>query len=84
MDIRLAVLSRGPRLYSTRRLVEEAKKRGIDVFVADPMKFSLYVADGSIDIQYMGKPFIADAVIPRIGHSITKHGVALLLSLIHI
>ena len=78
MDIRLAVLSRGPRLYSTRRLVEEANKRGIDAFVADPMKFSLYVADGSIDIQYMGKPFIADAVIPRIGHSITKHGVALL------
>ena len=78
MDIKLAVLSRGPRLYSTRRLVEEAKKRGIDVFVADPMKFSLYVADGSIDIQYMGEPFIADGVIPRIGHSITKHGVALL------
>jgi ribosomal protein S6--L-glutamate ligase len=42
------------------------------------MKFSLYVADGSIDIQYMGEPFDADAVIPRIGHSITKHGVALL------
>ena len=78
MDIKLAVLSRGPRLYSTRRLVEEAKKRGLDVFVADPMKFSLYVADGSIDIQYMGEPFIADAVIPRIGHSITKHGVAVL------
>jgi ribosomal protein S6--L-glutamate ligase len=78
MDLRLAVLSRGPRLYSTRRLVEEARKRGIEVFVADPMKFSLYVADGSIDIQYMGEPFLADAVIPRIGHSITKHGVAVL------
>ena len=58
-DIKLAVLSRG-RDYSTRRLVEEAKKRGLDVFVADPMKFSLYVADGSIDIQYMGEPFLAD------------------------
>ena len=84
MDLRLAVLSRGPRLYSTRRLVEEAKKRGIDVFVADPMKFSLYVADGSIDIQYMGEPFISDAVIPRIGHSITKHGVAVLRHLEHL
>ena len=31
MGLRLAVLSRGPRLYSTRRIVEEAKKRGLDV-----------------------------------------------------
>ncbi|MEC7461302.1 MAG: hypothetical protein VX891_04355, partial [Candidatus Thermoplasmatota archaeon] len=31
MDLRLAVLSRGPRLYSTRRLVEEARERGLDV-----------------------------------------------------
>ena len=35
MDLKLAVLSRGPRLYSTRRLVQEAKKRGIDVEVTD-------------------------------------------------
>ena len=78
MDLKLAVLSRGPRLYSTRRLVQEAKLRGIDVEVTDPMKFSLFVDDGAIDIHYSGEPFIHDAVIPRIGHSITKHGVAVL------
>ncbi|MAM36452.1 MAG: 30S ribosomal protein S6--L-glutamate ligase [Euryarchaeota archaeon] len=76
--LRLAILSRGPRLYSTRRLVEEAKKRGLDPYVADPMKFSLFVADGTIDVLHNGKPFNYDAVIPRIGHSITKHGVAVL------
>ncbi len=78
MDLKLAVLSRGPRLYSTRRLVQEAKLRGIDVEVTDPMKFSLFVDDGAIDIQYAGEPFTHDVVIPRIGHSITKHGVAVL------
>ena len=78
MDLKLAVLSRGPRLYSTRRLVQEAKLRGIDVEVTDPMKFSLFVDDGAIDIHYAGEPFAHDAVIPRIGHSITKHGVAVL------
>jgi len=43
MDLKLAVLSRGPRLYSTRRLVQEAHARGIEVEVTDPMKFSLFV-----------------------------------------
>lgn len=76
--LRLAILSRGPRLYSTRRLAEEARKRGIEPYVADPMKFSLFVADGRIDILHNGQPFNYDAVIPRIGHSITKHGVAVL------
>ncbi len=76
--LRLAILSRGPRLYSTRRLAEEARKRGLDPYIADPMKFSLFVADGRIDILHNGEPFNYDAVIPRIGHSITKHGVAVL------
>jgi ribosomal protein S6--L-glutamate ligase len=78
MDLRLAVLSRGPRLYSTRRLIEEARARGIDVSVIDPMQFSLFVNEDNIDILHQGKPFNYDAVIPRIGHSITSHGVAVL------
>ena len=78
MSIRLAVLSRGPRLYSTRRLVEEARLRDIDVAVLDPMKFSLFVAEQEIGILHQGEKFDYDAVIPRIGHSITKHGVAVL------
>ena len=78
MTTRLAVLSRGPRLYSTRRLVEEARLRDIDVAVINPMQFSLSVAEQDIGILHQGQKFDFDAVIPRIGHSITKHGVAVL------
>jgi len=78
MPIRLAILSRGPRLYSTRRLVEEAQLRDIDVAVLDPMQFSLFVTEQEIGILHQGYPFVFDAVVPRIGHSITKHGVAVL------
>jgi len=78
MALRLAVLSRGPRLYSTRRIVKEAALRGIEVEVCDPMKFSLVVNEGSVDVLHKGKPFTHEAVIPRIGHSITEHGVAVL------
>ena len=78
MTTRLAVLSRGPRLYSTRRLVEEARLRDIDVAVINPMQFSLFVAEQDIGILHQGQKFDFDAVIPRIGHSITKHGVAVL------
>lgn len=78
MGLRLAVLSRGPRLYSTRRIVEEARNKGLRVEVCDPMKFSLMVTDGSVDVLHKGKHFAFDAVIPRIGHSITQHGVAVL------
>ena len=78
MTTRLAVLSRGPRLYSTRRLVEEARLRNIDVAVINPMQFSLFVAEQDIGILHQGQKFDYDAVIPRIGHSITKHGVAVL------
>ncbi len=78
MTTRLAVLSRGPRLYSTRRLVEEARLRDLDVAVLDPMQFSLFVAEQDIGILHQGQKFDYDAVIPRIGHSITKHGVSVL------
>jgi ribosomal protein S6--L-glutamate ligase len=78
MGLRLAVLSRGPRLYSTKRIVDEAKKRGIEVEVCDPMKFSLVVSQGTVDVFHKGRHFTHDAVIPRIGHSITEHGVAVL------
>ena len=78
MATTLAVLSRGPRLYSTRRLVEEARLRGIDVEVLDPMQFSLFVADQDIGVLHKGMQFNFEAVIPRIGHSITKHGVSVL------
>ena len=78
MLLNLAILSRGPRLYSTRRLVEEAQQRGLDVTVVDPLACSLLVDDGRVAVLVNGDPFPHDAVIPRIGHSVTGHGTALL------
>ena len=78
MDLRLAVLSRGPRLYSTRRLVEEARERGLDVDIIDPLTCSMFVDQGRVEVLVDGEPFEHEAVIPRIGHSITGHGTALL------
>ena len=78
MDLRLAVLSRGPRLYSTRRLVEEARERGLDVDIIDPLTCSMLVDQGRVEVLVDGEPFEHEAVIPRIGHSITGHGTALL------
>jgi len=52
--------------------------RDVDVAVLDPMQFSLFVAEQDIGILHEGQKFDYDAVIPRIGHSITKHGVSVL------
>ena len=78
LGMRIAILSRGPRLYSTRRLVEEGSKRGLDVNVLDPLKFGLTIGTDGVEILHKGEPVSFDAAIPRIGHSITRHGVALL------
>ena len=78
MSVRLAILSRGPRLYSTRRLVEEAEKRDCYVEVLDPMRLSITVGNDEPRILNSGWPVEVDAVIPRIGYSITHHGVALI------
>jgi ribosomal protein S6--L-glutamate ligase len=52
--------------------------RDVDIAVLDPMQFSLFVADQDIGILHGGNRFEFDAVIPRIGHSITSHGVSVL------
>ena len=74
MSLRLAILSRGPRLYSTKRLLQEARERELDVSIINPMTLSLFSAGDSLDVTSEGDSFEWDAVIPRIGHSITKHG----------
>ena len=76
--MRLAILSRGPRLYSTRRLQEEALKKGIHTTILDPLQFTLSISKDSPQILHKGNQVNFDAVLPRIGHSITSHGVALL------
>ena len=77
MTLRVAVLSRGPRLYSTRRIVEEANALGCSVDILDPMKLSVTVGNDGRRILHEGWNVEVDAVVPRIGYSITEHGVAI-------
>ncbi len=75
--MRIAILSRGPRLYSTRRLKEACETRGHQVKILNPLAFAIDTERGWPDLYYKGKPLSGyDAVIPRIGASITLFGTA--------
>jgi ribosomal protein S6--L-glutamate ligase len=75
--MKIAILSRGPKLYSTRRLVEAAEQRGHEVIVLDHLKCVLVIEKGNPHIYYNGKEVTGvDAIIPRIGTSVTFYGAA--------
>ncbi|MGZ4033947.1 MAG: 30S ribosomal protein S6--L-glutamate ligase [Bacteroidia bacterium] len=75
--MKIAILSRGPKLYSTRRLVEAAEQRGHEVVVLDHLKCVLVIEKGNPHIYYGGKEVTGiDAIIPRIGTSVTFYGAA--------
>lgn len=76
--MKLGILSRNRRCYSTRRLVEAAEERGHKVKVLDSLKFSIDLEKGEPDLYYRSKQLSQyDAVLPRIGASITYFGTAL-------
>jgi len=76
-SLKLAILSRSPRAYSTARLREAAAKRGLDVKVLDTLKFSIDVERGDPHLYYRSRKLSPyDAVLPRIGASITYYGTA--------
>lgn len=73
--MKLAILSRGPNSYSTRRLKEAALQRGYRVKVLNTLKFAIDLQQGVPDLYYRQKPLSTyDAVLPRIGASITYFG----------
>ncbi len=73
----IKILSRNSSLYSTRRLVEAAKKRDHQVEVIDPLKCDLIIEKRKPSIYYKGRVLEhTDAVIPRIGASVTFYGTA--------
>ncbi len=75
--MRIGILSRGSRLYSTRRLREAAVARGHQVRILDTLQFSIQVDAEHPDLYYRGRPApVLDAVIPRVGASITFFGCA--------
>ena len=73
--MKLAILSCGPKSYSTRRLKEAALQRGYDVKVLNTLKFAIDLQQGVPDLYYRQKHLSNyDAVLPRIGASITYFG----------
>ncbi len=75
--MKLAILSRGPKSYSTRRFKEAALQRGHTVKVLDTLKFAIDLQEGIPDLYFRQKPLSTyDAVLPRIGASITYYGTA--------
>ena len=80
--MKLAILSRNTKLYSTQRLVSAARERGHTVRVLDPLRCYMKIAPGKFQLNYKGKPLTGvDAVIPRIGASVTRYGTAVLRQL---
>jgi len=76
--LRIALLSRMPDGYSTNRIRETAEKRGHTVEIMDAMKFGIYVEEENPELTYAGKTISEfDAVIPRIGSSVTFFGTAI-------
>ncbi|HSJ47333.1 MAG TPA: 30S ribosomal protein S6--L-glutamate ligase [Gammaproteobacteria bacterium] len=77
--MKIAILSRKASLYSTRRLVEAAKQRGHEARVIDTLRCYMNVATHRPEVHYKGEILEGfDAVIPRIGASITFYGAAVL------
>lgn len=75
--MKLAILSCGPQAYSTQRFVEAAKHRGHDVKVLNTLKFAIDLQRGVPDLYYRQNALDTyDAVLPRIGASITYYGTA--------
>jgi len=75
--VRIAILSRGPNLYSTRRIKEACEAHGHEAKVLNTLSFSIEVERGAPRLYYRAKELSHyDAVIPRIGASITFFGTA--------
>jgi ribosomal protein S6--L-glutamate ligase len=77
--MKIAVLSRNAELYSTKRIVETAEARGHQVEVIDPTLCYMNINQNALSIHFRGQALDdIDAVIPRIGASITFYGSAVL------
>jgi ribosomal protein S6--L-glutamate ligase len=79
LNMKIAILSRNKKLYSTSRLVEAAEGLGHEVRVVDTLHCYMDITSNKPSVQYKGEMLHGiDAVIPRIGASITFYGTAVL------
>jgi len=75
--MKLGILSRALNSYSTQRLRTAAIERGHDVKVLNTLRFAIDLSGDEPDLQFRGRPLSTyDAVLPRIGNSITYFGTA--------
>src|SRR5437588_4600240 len=75
--MRLAILSRRPSIYSTRRLVQAARMRGARVRVLDPLRVEMQLQGTTPAAFYQRKPLQPpDVILPRIAPSIQAYGLA--------
>ncbi|MES9812413.1 MAG: 30S ribosomal protein S6--L-glutamate ligase [Candidatus Thiodiazotropha sp.] len=77
--MKIAILSRNPNLYSTRRLVDAGEQRGHEVYIINTLRCYMNTTSTKPEVHYNGEALLGyDAVIPRIGASITFYGTAVL------
>ncbi|MDF7798115.1 30S ribosomal protein S6--L-glutamate ligase [Pontiellaceae bacterium B1224] len=77
--MKIAILSRNAKLYSTRRLKEAAEAQGHEVQIIDVLRAYMNIASHKPTIHYKGAPLEGfDVVIPRIGASVTFYGASVL------
>ncbi|MDC0447082.1 30S ribosomal protein S6--L-glutamate ligase [Gammaproteobacteria bacterium] len=77
--MKIGILSRNKNLYSTRRLIEAAEERDHEVHVLDVLRCYMNITSHRPSIHYKGEELSGfDAVIPRIGASVTFYGTAVL------
>jgi ribosomal protein S6--L-glutamate ligase len=79
MPLKLVMLARNPTLYSHKRIVEAAKSRGHSIDVINTLHVHMNITSSKPLLRHGGKTLGAyDAIIPRIGASVTHYGLAVL------
>jgi len=77
--MKIVMLARNPKLYSHRRLVEAAEARGHSIDVIDTLRVYMNITSHRPEVRYRGQTLTGyDAVLPRIGASVTTYGLAVL------
>lgn len=77
--MKIAMLARNPGLYSHQRLKEAAEQRGHEIDILNTTRCTVHIASHRPEVFYHGKAMTGyDAIIPRIGASITNYGLAIL------
>ncbi len=80
--MKIAILSRKHSLYSTHRLVEAARERGHSADVIDTLRCYMNISSSAPNVHYKGEVLKTyDAVIPRVGASVTFYGAAVIRQL---